>query len=86
MKKTAKKTALEWMYNKLVCTPDLTVYECTETLKTAKDMQDKEQVEFLQWLRANCRPLRGGWDLHYEIDLCLYTDIGVYELYKSKKK
>jgi hypothetical protein len=47
-------TPLSWLYNQLLTKPDLTIYECTEALETANDMNDMETILFLSWLRSDC--------------------------------
>lgn len=79
-------TPLSWLYNQLLCKPDLTIYECTEALEAANDMNDMETILFLTWLRSDCVSLSDGWKHLLSNDNTVYTDIGIYELWYNTKR
>jgi hypothetical protein len=79
-------TPLSWLYNQLLTKPDLTIYECTEALEDANDMNDMETILFLTWLRSECVSLSDGWKYLLSNDNTVYTDIGIYELWYNTKR
>ena len=43
---------VEWLH--CMMTNDITVSECENILKIAKEMQEEQQIKFLEWLRVEC--------------------------------
>jgi hypothetical protein len=79
-------TPLSWLYNKLLCTPDITIYECTNALETADKMNDEQTILFLSWLRLECSNRSDGWRHIASDDLTVYTDLGIYNKWFTTKR
>ena len=73
---------VEWLH--CMMTNDITVSECENILKRAKEMHEEQQIKFLEWLRVECSNRSDGWRHIMSDDNTIYTDIGIYEKYKNR--
>ena len=77
---------LSWLYNKLLCTPDITIFEATEALEIANNMNNEETIYFLTFLREECTSVDGGWCYLNKGSDKVFTDLGIYNLWYNIKR
>ena len=77
---------LSWLYNKLLCTPDITIFEATDALEIANNMNNEETITFLTFLRSECTSVDGGWIYNTKGSDKVFTDLGIYNLWYNIKR